>query len=160
MFRSGTVIIDSGSTFIYFHDDSLLNNIRTCDPLETFSNGGGMTYTRKGTINAFPDLRSYANPDCLVNIIYLELLKEKYHIRFDSEDCNAFILDTGYEEIVFEGFGSGLYVCNLTNDVKLYDVNFLNTLDENKSFYSLREIEGVEAAREQQGQLGWPSDRE
>ena len=96
----------------------------------------------------------------MVNIISLDLLQEHYHARFDSADCNAFIVDiSDTVSIVFEGFGSGLYVYNL-KEVTPYPVSLLNTVSENRSFYSRREVQGAELAREQQGRIGWPSDQE
>ena len=57
-----------------------------------------------------------------------------------------------------EGYGSGLNIFKL-NYVDAYPYNFLNTVCENKAFFSRRETRGAEAARDQQGQIGWPSDQ-
>jgi hypothetical protein len=130
------------------------------DPFNTFSNGGGITYTSKGKINIFKELECYYNPNCLVNIISLDLLQRKYHTTFDSASKNAFKVEVSDSvTITFEGFGSGLYLFNL-NTPTTYPISLLNTVKENKQFFSRREIEGAEAAREQQGQTGWPSDQE
>ena len=120
MFRPGTVIIDSGSTFNCFYDESLLTNVAPCDTLETYSSGGGMTYHQSGTISLFSELTAYVNPDCLVNIISLDILQQHYHTSFDSADSNKFVVDIGDRELFFEGFGSGLYVYNLNNTVNPY----------------------------------------
>jgi hypothetical protein len=137
-----------------------VSDIHSCDPFNTFSNGGGMTYTSKGKINVFKELECYYNPNCLVNIISLDLLQRKYHTTFDSASKNAFKVEVSDSvTITFEGFGSGLYLFNL-NTPTAYPISLLNTVKENKQFFSRREIEGAEAAREQQGQIGWPSDQE
>ena len=41
-----------------------------------------------------------------------------------------------------------------------HPLSLLNTIKQNKQFFSRREIEGAETAREQQGQIEWPSDQE
>jgi hypothetical protein len=170
----GSIIVDSGSTFNCFRERSLVSNIHSCDPFSTISNGGGMTYTEKGTLDVFKELECYYNPECLVNIISLDLLQAKYRTTFDSEKKNAFTVEVSDAlTITFEGFGSGLYFVNLNNPVNAYPfpllntvadnahpLSFLNTVAENKQFFSRREIEGAEAARAQQGQIGWPSDLE
>jgi hypothetical protein len=157
----GSIIVDSGSTFNCFCERNLVSDIHTCDPFNTFSNGGGMTYTHKGTINVFKELNCYYNPECLVNIISLDLLQRKYHTIFDSEKKNAFTVEVSDTlTITFEGFGSGLYFVNLKTPVTAYRFSLLNTVKENKEFFSRCEVEGAEAAREQQGQIGWPSDQE
>ena len=156
----GSIIVDSGSTFNCFREQDLVSDIHSCDPFNTFSNGGGMTYTSKGKINVFKELECYYNPNCLVNIISLDLLQRKYHTTFDSASKNAFKVEVSDSvTITFEGFGSGLYLFNL-NTPTAYPISLLNTVKENKQFFSRREIEGAEAAREQQGQIGWPSDQE
>ena len=110
LLRPGSIIVDSGSTLNYFKDVTLLSDVQTCDPFETCSNGGGATYNTRDNITLLPNLESFYHPDCLVNILSLDLLQKHYHTRFDSELRNVFtvqILD--YVEITFEGFGSGLY---------------------------------------------------
>ena len=62
------------------------------------------------------------------------------------------------KSIILEGYGSGLNIFKL-NYVDAYPYNFLNTVSENKAFFSRRETRGAEAARDQQGQIGWPSDQ-
>jgi len=120
-----------------------------------------MTYTNKGTLTVFDELDCYYNPECLVNIISLDLLQETYHTTFDSEKRNAFTVEVANTlTITFKGFGSGLYFVNLNKSVTAYPLSLLNTVKENKHFYSRREIQGAEEARAQQGQIGWPSDQE
>ena len=80
-----------------------------------------MTYTDKGTISVFSELDCYHHPECLVNIISLDLLQEKYHTTFDSEKKNAFMVEVSDTlTLMFEGFGSGLYFVNLNNSVAPY----------------------------------------
>jgi len=114
-----------------------------------------MSYSKKRSINLFPALEACFNPACLTNIISPDLLQAKYHVKFESASKNAF---TEGKSIIFEGYRSGLYIFML-NYVNAYPYNLLNTVSENKSFFSRREIRGAEAARDQNGQIGWPSDQ-
>jgi hypothetical protein len=157
----GSIIVDSGSTFNCFREHNLVSNLHSCDPISTLSNGGGMTHTEKGTPSVFKELDCHRNPACLVNIVSLDLLQAKCHTTFDSEKKNAFTVEVSDTLIItFEGFGSGLYFVNLNTPVNAHPISLLNTVTENKQFFSRREIEGAEAARAQQGQIGWPSDQE
>ena len=127
-----------------------MSNLQSCVPFNTFSNGGGMTYEQKGSIVSFPSLTAYHNPACLVNIISLDLLQAAYHTKFDSEVGNAFLVQLDDNtSITFQGFGSGLYFHNLNASFITcpYPYNLLNTVPENKTFFSRREIEGAEQAR-------------
>ena len=154
----GVIIVDSGSTFNCFRDPELLSQIQPSSPFTTFSNGGGMTYHHVACVNMFPALDCHYNPNCLANIISLDLLQEKYSVAFISEKSNSFTVTISEDNVVtFQGYGSGLYFVKVT-PISAYSL--LNTVEENKSFYTRREIEGAERAREQQGQIGWPSDQE
>ena len=131
------IIVDSGSTFNCFNEASLLSNLDTCAPFNTFSNGGGMTYNQCGKIASFPFLTAYYNPNCLVNIISLDLLQAAYHTTFNSAVSNAFTVQLDdSNSIIFEGFGSGLYYYNLKSSVTNYPLNLLNTVSENKTLRS------------------------
>ena len=158
MFQPGCMIVDSGSTFNSMRDRFLLSGTSTCAPFHSYTNGGGLTYTEQGPLELFPELDAYLNENCLVNILSLDLLQSKYHVIFDSSIRNAFTVEISDSQcITFESVGSGLYI-HKVDPVTPY--SFLNTVTENKSFYTHREIQGAEDAREQQGQIGWPSDQE
>ena len=77
---------------------------------------------------------------------------------FDSAVANSFSVVLSDENILtFESMGHGLYIYRVSSTTPY---SFINTVSENKSFYTNKEIKGAEAAREQQAQLGWPSDQE
>jgi len=140
----GSIIVDSGSTINCFRERDLISNIHPCEPFNTFSNGGGMTYMHKRTLTVFVELDCYYNPECLVNIISLDLLQDKYHTTFDSEKRNVLTVEVADTlTITFEGLGSGLYFVNLNKSVTAYTLSLLNTVKENKQFYSHREIQGT-----------------
>ena len=94
----------------------------------------------------------------MVNIVSLDLLQEKYHVAFDSSLDNSFtVVLSETKTIRFESLGTGLYIHKVD---LITPYPFLNTVSENKAFYTRREVKGAEDAREQQGQIGWPSDQE
>ena len=106
----------------------------------------------------FPALEAYYDPSCLANIVSLDLLQNHYHVVFDPSIANTFIiyLDDN-TRVVFQSFRNGLYMHKL-NQVNSY--SFLHIVSENMSFYTRQEVRGADTAREQQGQIGWPSDQE
>ena len=62
-----------------------------------------MTYVKKDEIDEFPSLTAYHNPNCLVNIISLDLLQSTYYNTFNSEEHNAFSVHLDDEHtIIFE----------------------------------------------------------
>ena len=50
-------------------------------------------------------------------------------------------------QLKFQTHSSGLYFVNLNNPITAYPFSLLNTVKENKQFFSRLEIEGAEAAR-------------
>ena len=160
-FAPGSMIVDSGSTFNSIRDRFLLSNITACEPFESLSNGGGLTFNQSGTLTQLPELTGYHHPEGLTNILSLDLVQAKYHVTFDSSTSNTFTLHVSHKKhIVFQGFGSGLYFCSNTKSDQPYSVSLLNSVSENKSFYTKREVKAAEAARDLQGRVGWPSDQE
>ena len=96
-----------------------------------------MTYNSIGVIDVLPELESYHNPEFLVNIISLNLLQSKYRTIFDSELHNSFkIKVSNTQTITFEGFWSSLYLYKINTVVPYYPLSLLNTVHENKQFYT------------------------
>ena len=158
VFDPGCIIVDSGSSFNSFRDSFLLSSIVPCTPFDSITNGGGIQYTLRGTMTLFLALNAYYDPNCLANILSLDLLQSRYHVAFNSSASNTFVVHLDNNStIVFHGCGNGLYMHKL-DPVNAY--SFLNTVSKNKSFYSRQEVKLAEDAREQQGCIVWPSNQE
>ena len=92
VFEPGCIIVDSGSSFNSVRDLFVLSSVQPCPPFDSITNGGGIQYVRKGPMTLFPSLQAYYDPNCLANIVSLDLLQLQYHVVFDSSIANTFVV--------------------------------------------------------------------
>ena len=115
--------------------------------------------------NLVGDLPGYGpvwfDPRAFANVLSLKLVKEKYHIGYDSEKDDGFVVTkpTG-EKFKFIQSGSGLHYLDMT----LQNVNniagttlVVNTVKENKKNYTHNDYLRALRARELQVAMGRPS---
>jgi hypothetical protein len=79
----------------------------------------------------------------------------KHRITFDSVDDNKFTVYSPKGNVSFTQNKQGLYVWKLTYRTK--GLQMIQTVDENKSYYSQRQVERAQKARDLLHTLGCPS---
>ena len=97
------------------------------------------------------------NERALTNIFSLAELRKKYHVTYDSNKEEAFIMH--FKEgkpAKFTQSPNGLYYRQPTYNVK-QQASFIETVDENKQFYTDRQFREAKKARELYQALGTPS---
>ena len=169
------IILDSGSTATVFKSKRYLNDIIACgedDGLDLTSNGGGrLSYTMRSKLQMFP-LDVFYNEDSLANIIALfDLIRvPDIVVTMDNREDYGFHVTYKGKGYQFNPFHSGLYyydtrvapqdVVTINPNTKsmLSPYSFLQTVNDNKKFYTAAEIKEAENACIQQEELGWPSD--
>ena len=166
------LLLDSCSTDNVFNNGDMIGDIVGCTDDECLlmnANGGTMDYTLKSTLKMFP-LPVYYNENSIANVISLfDLIQiDGIEITLDSKKAYGFNVVYGGKLYYFAPFENGLYYfdtreearsvenTNTNTDVSSYSL--LQTIDDNKQFYTDREIKGAERARLLQEELGWPSD--
>ena len=165
------LLLDTCSTDNVFNTCSHLGSIIACDineDLKMQSNGGSMTYGLKSTMKLFPLEVAY-NEGSVGNIIsFFHLIQVPgLVITLDNRvnyGFNVTYLGKFYHFLPFE---NGLYYFDTRIEPKSVEDNnkevvspysLLQSVVDNKAFYTQREIKGAENARLQQEALGWPSD--
>ena len=165
------LLLDTCSTDNVFNTCSFLNDIVACDiddDLKMQSNGGSMTYGLKSTMKLFPLEIAY-NEHSVGNIIsFFRLIQVPgLVITLDSRVNYGFNVTYKGKLYHFLPFDNGLYYFDTRNEPRSVDDNtndvitpylLLQSVEDNKAFYTQREIKGAENARLLQEALGWPSD--
>ncbi len=123
-----------------------------------------MDYVLKSTMKMFP-LEVYYNELSLTNIISLSdlILAKRVHISMDSSKDNGLHVNYKGLEYCFAPFNAGLYyyhtrvppknvnatatVSGGNTDRSVTRYSFLQTVNDNKSFYTDNEVKGAEKAR-------------
>jgi len=162
------VRIDSGSSFNSFNDSTLLSDIKSCDEMRAYSNGGHLDYEKNGTVSFLPEIDAYNNKNSLANILALSSVTKYCRVTMDSAQADCLLVHLAADETLFyEKCGNGLYFLNLDGKSPVTKLNksvspysFFHTVASNKEFSSQLEIEGADKAQILQSCVGWPSDQE
>ena len=145
-----SVLLDTGSNCSVFNSRKLLTSItKSKTTLRAYTNGGHQDSHYKGLYcNTF---EVWYNPNSMVNILSFAEVSARFRVTLDTADSNEFIvhLDDG-SVMCFREVDSGLYMLthNSTNTaVNHYSSTFITLVDDLKSLYTKRELEGAERTR-------------
>ena len=170
------ILLDSCLTDYVFNGCSFLSEIVASDDKDALtmaSNGNGcMTYYLKSFLKIFP-LDVFYHEHSMANIISLfDLVQVKgLIITLNNRVGLGFNVTYKGKLYHFAPYKNGLYYFDTRIGPRSVDADhdgkskssvsphfLLQTVSDNKEFYSAREIQGAERARIQQEELGWPSD--
>ena len=106
------------------------------------------------------------DPNCMTNIFSYAHMADRYPITYDNRKEDAFIVHLPHKSVKFTR-ENGLYLYRPpyikqhaikdTQSESNTKVQFLETVDENKKFYTKRQFERAKRARELLYSLGYPS---
>jgi Reverse transcriptase (RNA-dependent DNA polymerase) len=160
------ILLDNQSTVDVFCNKKLLSNIREHSKSMDIHCNAGVS-----TTNLIGELRGYGtvwyNPTGIANILSLAKAQERgYRVTFDTEKGNAFHLTKHDGNVrVFKQSPKGLYYLDTNEahdeveDTGHYDVNLVNTVEDNRIKYSDRDYSKAVLARKVQKIIGRPSTK-
>jgi hypothetical protein len=149
------ILLDNQSTVDMFHNEKLLQNIRTIDTYMDIHCNAGVTST-----NMVGDLHGYGtvwyHPNGIANILSLKRVKEKYLVTYNSQEGNAFVVhkNDGTKR-TFQQSERGLFYMDTARTGTL----LVNTVAQNKAKYTTRDYSRAVLAREIQKKIGRPSTK-
>ena len=165
------ILLDTCSTASVAGNASLVTNIRPCDAgdeLHIATNGGGMRYDMQAQLELFP-VPVHFNEDSIATILALKDVASLpgCYLTMDTRQARQILVSFEGSTVtyVFKECADGLYFYDTkasvasklsrnNNNVNPY--TFLQTVASNKSFYTTKDIDKADSARELQRRLGFP----
>ena len=155
------ILLDSCSTFSCICNPSLITNVRPCMETElmtVYTNGGQVDYDHVGTFSLL-SFEVYFDEHSMANILSLKDDKTV------ENSMNVHVSD--HHVLKFKQCGDGLHFLDtstLGNSVfssnsAVNGYSYLQTVTSNKQYFTCREVQGANAARNLQQLLWWPSDK-
>ena len=158
-----SVLIDTGSIVSVFKNEKLLEGVSEVNQtMRALTNGGHQDSRMKGILPGFFPV--WLNPNSRLNILAWSDVRRKFRITADTGVENAIIVYLNDNEtMTFREVESGLYLCKM-KEVKhskkeIIEYSFLNSVEENKSKYSKRQVADADRAKLLYQHLGMPGYR-
>ena len=160
------VLLDSESTVSIFGNEKLLINIRKIPkhmkPLQLYTNGGVMETDMIGDLIGFGTV--WFCRGSLANILSLAHVRKICRVTMDTKEAPAFFVHRkDGSTITFKEHKRGLYVCDtaaIKPKASTTDYSFVETVADNKTKFSARDVKGAEKARKVLALIGRPSQAE
>ena len=166
------IFLDTCSTCDVIKNHNLVTNIRECsqaEKLTAYTNGGAQHYVKVADLIVFP-IRVHFNENSMANILSFKTVAnmEGTRITMDTRSGNSihvFLSDgTKYE---FKQYKNGLYYFDTNDKIKsigknkdsVINYSFLNTVQDNKEYFTNSEIKSADASRKYQEYLFFPSTK-
>jgi len=145
------LLLDSQSTIDSFCNKDFVKDIRRAKtPMQLATNAGTTTLKWKADANSWGEV--WFDENSMTNIFSLANMEDRYRVTYDSAVESAFVVHTEKGPIKFHRGPEGLYYLKMTPKAK----QFLETITENKSFCTPREIDAAKKARNLLRSLGNP----
>jgi hypothetical protein len=155
------VLIDTASTVNFFCSRELVRNVRKAVPLTVHTNAGTFTVQEKATL-PWCNMEVWFDPRVITNVLSFAIIQEKFPVTYDNAKQDAFVVKTSKGDLVFKPLSKNLYVYKPKNGggetKESSATNMLNTLKENKTFFTNQQVERARQARNLARALGCPSD--
>jgi hypothetical protein len=154
--------IDTCASYASTPYRELLDNVHKVERgLVGHSNCGSTTMNEVGSLGKLEGM--WLNEGGIANIVPLEMISKIWRITYDSGggmNAGHFVIHTDQGNIVVRKNPKGMPYIDLKSVEGEVALDFVQTIRGNYDGFTRREVEEARAAREAQGMLGHPTDRD
>jgi hypothetical protein len=139
------ILLDNQSSVSVFCNRDLVQNIRKSSDgdMHLSTNGGVLVTSNKADLPQWGEV--WFNNSAITNIISYAEMADRFRITYDSGKEDAFIVHLSSDKTVrFSRLGNNLYVFK----PPIKETQLLNTVEENKTFYTQRQFDRAKRARD------------
>jgi hypothetical protein len=153
------ILLDSRSTMDLFCNVALVSKIsKSISSMRLKSNGGTMVVTQKPTMEGY-NKTVWFSTRAITNIIALCNLIDQYLVTYDSDDL-MFVVHRDSESKPHMEFKMHKRGIHYYDPRKEHHLTFVNTVSENKTGFTKRQIKCAEIAQNLYKTLSYPSMKE
>ena len=151
------VLLDNESTVHAFCNRDLVLRVFTTDKnMSLVTNGGVIVTNQMCEVQGIPQ-PVWFHPKYITNVLSLCLLTQIYRITYDSDKDGAFIVHRpNKSNLIFTRQPGGLNLIRI--DPNTQHLSFVNTVSDNLTRYSRRQIGQARVARELLAKVGYPKE--
>jgi len=154
------ILLDSESTVSIFSNGKYLKNIRHCGTakgLRIYSNGGSQDTHMIGDLPGFGTV--WYNKGSLANILSLAAVRKICRVTMDTMTEAAIIVHKhNGDKMKFTESANGLYYYDVkSSSTKSSNYSFVNSVNENKSLYTRRQLKDADLAKRVYELVGRPA---
>ena len=150
------VLLDSQSTVDLFCNPALVQDITKGDEkLILATNAGNLLTNTTAIVPGYGKV--WYKEEAMTNVFSLANMEKRYRITYDSKKESAFIVHTENGPLKFTKGPENLYYYKPKHLTQQTNTSMVMTVDENKSFFTDREVERAKKARTLLHTLGCPT---
>jgi hypothetical protein len=163
MIPSSWILLDTCSTSNVSNNLEMVGDVRNCsadERLTVHTNGGTKIFGKIAPLKLLP-LEVHFNRESMATILSLKSVADIPNVRIsmDTQKERAISVFFGDKLFKFVECKDGLYYFDTKAKAQVtnYSTCFLQSVNENKQFFSNEEVKKANKARQIQQEIGWPS---
>ena len=155
-FLKDCILLDSQSSVDLFCNPALVSNLtRSEQALHLSTNAGVLKTDLQAEVPGYGKV--WYHPKAIANVFSLARMADKYRVQNDSIVEDAFIVHGPNRQVKFHRISGNLYIWVPNKQDIQAGTALVNTLQENKSFYTDRQIQKAKLAKKLLSSMAYPT---